>query len=118
MVKTESYLTMIYNNNLAILEDIRINYPKMPYKLYKKITHHLQSNIQNQKKTNVNSLINDLPHMLKHNLLFLMNKKYINEFRFFKNCYNSNFIIYTLIHFISFTSKKKYINNRRRSINR
>ena len=106
MVKNESYLSMIYNNKLAILEDIRISYPKMPFKLYKKITHHLQENIRNQKNTNTNFLINSLPHILKHNLLFIIYNKYINNFCFFKNCYNSNFIIYSVNNFIPITSKK------------
>jgi hypothetical protein len=106
MVKNESYLTIIYNNNLAVLEDIRINYPKMPYKLYNKIKHHLQSNVQSQKKTNINLLINNLPHILRHNLLFLIHKNYISNFIFFKKCYNSNFIIDTLLNFIPYSSKK------------
>jgi hypothetical protein len=68
--------------------------------------HYLQSNIQQNKKTNTNFLINSLPYILQHNLLFLMHKNYINNFTFFKNCYNSNFIIYSVINFIPFTSKK------------
>ena len=106
MVKNESYLTIIYNNKLAVLEDIRINYPKMPYKLYNKIKHHLQSNVQNQKKTNINLLINNLPHILRHNLLLVLYKNYVNNFTFFRKCYNSNFIIYTLLNFVPYSSKK------------
>jgi voltage-gated potassium channel Kch len=49
-VKIESYATMIYNNNSAILEDIRVTHPKMPFKLYNQILHHLQTNFQQQKK--------------------------------------------------------------------
>ena len=106
MVKNESYLTIIYNNKLAVLEDIRINYPKMPYKLYNKIKHHLQSNVQNQKQTNINLLINNLPYILRHNLLLVLYKNYVNNFTFFRKCYNSNFIIYTLLNFIPYSSKK------------
>ena len=106
IIKRESYSTIVYNNNLAILENIRVSYPKIPYKLYKKILHHLQRNVHQHKKSNINLLINNLPHMLKHILLFIINKKYIKNFYFFKKCYNSNFITYSLINFKSLTSKK------------
>ena len=105
-VKIESYATMIYNNNSAILEDIRVTHPKMPYKLYNQILHHLQTNFQQQKKSDINLLINSLPHALKYTLLFVINKNYVNHFYFFKKCYNSNFIAYSLVNFIPITYKK------------
>ena len=106
IIKRDSYAKIVYQNNLAILEDIRVTYPKMPYKLYNKILNHLQKNIRQQKKTNLNLLINNLPHMLKHTLLFIIHKNYITNFYFFKKCYNSNFITYSLINFIPLSSKK------------
>ena len=105
-VKAESYSTMVYNNNSAILEDIRISHPKMPFKLYNQIKHHLQTNLQQQKKSDINLLINSLPHALKYTLLFVINKNYVNKFDFFKKCYNSNFIAYSLINFVPTTYKK------------
>ena len=105
-VKSESYATMIYNNNSAILEDIRISYPKMPFKLYNQILHHLQTNFQQQKISDINILINSLPHALKYTLLFVINEKYTKNFYFFKKCYNSNFIAYTLINFVPISYKK------------
>ena len=106
MIKRESFSQIKYNNNLAILEEIRRTYPKMPYKLYNKILMHLQNNAREHQKSNINFLINSLPHMLKHHLLFIINKNYIINFYFFKKCYNSNFITYSLINFKPFTSKK------------
>ena len=108
-VKIESYATMIYNNNSAILEEIRITHPKMPFKLYNQILHHLQSNFQQQKKSDINVLINSLPHALKFQLLFVMNKNYVDNFHFFKKCYNSNFIAYTLLNFVPITYKKNIL---------
>ena len=105
-VKTESYATIVYNNNSAILEEIRITYPKMPFKLYNQILHHLQTNFQQQKSSDINVLINSLPHALKSTLLFVINEKYINYFHFFKKCYNSNFIEYSLINFVPISYKK------------
>ena len=74
-VKSESYSTIIYNNNCAILEELRITYPKMPFKLYNQIMYHLQSNFQQQKSNDINILINNLPHTLKYTLLSLSNGK-------------------------------------------
>ena len=105
-VKSESYATIVYNNNSAILEEIRITYPKMPFKLYNQILHHLQTNFQQQKSSDINVLINSLPHALKSTLLFVINEKYIHHFYFFKKCYNSNFIEYSLINFVPISYKK------------
>jgi hypothetical protein len=107
MVKVESYSTMKYNNNLAILEDIRVTYPKMSFKLYHKILYHLQTNINQHKKTNINLLINSLPYILQHTLLFTIHKNYITHFNFFKKCYNSNFIAYSLLHFVPILYKRQ-----------
>ena len=109
VIKMDSYSQITYNNNLAILEEIRIAYPKMPYKLYHRIFQHLQKNVFQRKKININLLINNLPHMLKHNLLFIIHKNYIANFKFFKKCYNSNFITYTLINFKPISCKKSTI---------
>jgi hypothetical protein len=106
MVKAESYSTMKYNNSLAILEDIRVSYPNMSFKLYHKILHHLQTNIKQQKKNNINLLINSLPYILQHTLLFTIHKNYITHFNFFKKCYNSNFITFSLLHFIPISYKR------------
>ena len=108
-VKVESHATMTFNNNSAILEDIRISYPKMPFKLYHKILHHLQSNVHQQKKNDINLLINSLPYVLKHTLLFVINKNHIDHFYFFKKCYNSNFITYSLLNFVPTSYKKNVL---------
>ena len=105
-VEIESYATMIYNNRSAILEDIRRNHPNLSFKLYNQLLHHLQTNFQQRKKSDINLLINSLPHALKYTLLFVINKNYINHFHFFKKCYNSNFIAYTLVNFVPTTYRK------------
>ena len=106
VIRRESYSQITYNNNLANLEEIRITYPKMSYKLYHRILQYIQKNAFQQKKSNINLLINNLPPMLKHTLLFVVHKNYIENFKFFKKCYNSNFIAYSLINFKPMSSKK------------
>jgi len=108
-VKVESHATMTFNNNSSILEDIRISYPKMPFKLYHKILHHLQTNVHQQKKNDINLLINSLPYVLKHTLLFVINRNQIDNFYFFKKCYNSNFITYSLLNFVPASYKKNVL---------
>jgi hypothetical protein len=100
---------MTFNNNSAILEDIRMSYPKMPFKLYQKILQHLQTNIYQQKKNDINLLINSLPYVLKHTLLFVINKNHIDHFYFFKKCYNSNFITYSINNFVPASYKKNVL---------
>ena len=68
-VKNESYASMIYNKDEAILEDIRITYPNMPFNLYKNIFRHLNATKIRQKQCDSNLLINSLPYSLKNALL-------------------------------------------------
>jgi hypothetical protein len=81
----------------------------MPFKLYQKILQHLQTNVHQQKKNDINLLINSLPHVLKHTLLFVINKNHIDHFDFFKKCYNSNFITYSILNFVPASYKKNVL---------
>ena len=106
LFQNESQSSINYNNNMKILEEIRIDYPNLSYKLYKKIYNHIESKNMSEKKLDSNFLTNSLPFNLKNSLLLVMYKSIIKNFKFFKNCENSNFIIQVLSKFIPSTSKK------------
>ena len=105
-VKNESKASIKYNKDMMQLEEIRIAYPNMPFKLYNNIKQHLQRSLRRQEKFDTNILINSLPYALKNNLLLTIHKEIISKFIFFKGCENSDFIIKVLTHFIPLYSKK------------
>ena len=106
IIKNESQSSIKYNNNMKILEEIRIDYPKMTYKLYKKIYNHIESKSVSEKKIDSTALVNSLPFNLKNTLLLVMYRNIIKNFKIFKKCDNSNFIIEILSKFVPSTSKK------------
>ena len=105
-VKNESRATIKYNKDMSQLEEIRISYPNMPFKLYNKIQQHLQRLSKQQEKFDSNILINSLPYSLKNSLLFEIHREVITKFIFFRGCENSDFILKILTHFIPLNSKK------------
>ena len=105
-IKNDSHAKIKYNNDLNILENIRIAYPNMPFKLYKNINKYLESKSSSQEKYDVNLLIDTLPFTLKNTILFTMYKSVIKNFKFFKNNDNSEFIARVLTNFIPVISKK------------
>jgi len=106
LFKNESQSSIKYNNNMKILEEIRVDYPNMPYKLYNKIYNHIESRNMAEKKSDSNILTNSLPFNLKNALLLIMYQNDIKHFKFFRNCENSNFIIQVLSNIVPATSKK------------
>ena len=105
-VKNESYASMIYNKDEAILEDIRITYPNMPFNLYKNIFRHLNATKIRQKQCDSNLLINSLPYSLKNKLLLTIHKQTIQNFKIFKGYQNTNFALRLLKNLIPLYSKK------------
>ena len=105
-VKNESNASIRFDKDEAILEDIRILYPNMPFTLYKKIYHHLGLRKIRQRQCDSNLLINSLPHSLKNEILFSMHKLTIKNFKIFKGNQNTDFTIRLLTNFIPLISKK------------
>ena len=105
-IKNDSHAKIKCENDLNMLENIRISYPNMPFKLYKNIKAYLLSKSTSQEKYDVNSLIDALPFTLKNNILFSMYKTCIKNFKFFKKNDNSEFIATILSNFIPVVSKK------------
>ena len=108
-VKNKNRATINYNRDMTKLEEIRIAYPNMPYKLYNKIQQHIQRLLTQSKKYEYNILVNSLPYYLQNSVLFQIHKNEINNFTFFKDCDNSDFILKVLTHFIPIFSKKNIV---------
>ena len=106
-VKNESKLEIKHSKDLTLLEEIRIEFPKMNFKLYKKIQQHLRSVSNQQKKIDLNILVNSLPYSIKNMVLFKVYNKCIKNFIFFKKCDNTDFISRVLTNFIPLFSMKK-----------
>ena len=108
-LREQSYEEIKLSKDLNILENIRITYPSMPFKLYSKIKSHLQSIFKKRKKTGISLLINEVPDAIKNELLFKIYANVINGFSIFKNVKNSNFVYQALTSFIPIVSKKEEI---------
>ena len=98
-VKNESYASIKFNKDESILEEIRILYPNMSFKLYKKIYHHLGLRRIRQRQCDSNLLINSLPHSLKYQILLAMYKQTIKNFKIFRGNQNTDFTVRLLIFF-------------------
>ena len=108
-VKNKSRATINFNRDMTKLEEIRIAYPNMPFKLYNKIQQHIQRMLHQNKKFEYNILINSLPYTLQNSVLFEIHKNEIDKFTIFKGCDNSDFILKILTHFIPISSKKNIV---------
>ena len=105
-IKNDSNAKIKHQNDLTMLENIRRDYPNIPFKLYNKIYKHLESKSCSLEKYDVNSFIESLPFNLKNNILFTMYKTPILTFKFFQKNNNSVFIAEVLNNFIPSISKK------------
>ena len=107
-VKNETKAEIKHSKDLTLLEEIRIEY-KMHYKLYKKVRQHLKSVSNQQKKVDLNILVNSLPYSVKNLVLFKVYDNCIHKFNIFKNNENTDFISRVLTNFIPLFSKQKSI---------
>ena len=67
-LRDESREHIKLSNDLNILENIRVSYPSMPFKLYFKIKSHLLNIYNKRKKTGISMLINGIPDTIKIDL--------------------------------------------------
>ena len=87
-----------YENKKSILDDIKISHPNLPHELYDKILRYLK--FKNFHEKNFKNIIFDcLPIGLKNDLISEMYKPIINNFIFFKNFQNSDFIVRVILAF-------------------
>ena len=106
-VKNESKAEIKHSKDLTLLEEIRLEFPELSFKLYNKIHQHLKSVSNQQKKVDLNILVNSLPYSVKNLVLFRVYDNCIHRFYFFKNCENTDFISRVLTNFIPLFSKQK-----------
>ena len=105
-VKKETRAAIKFNKDLSLLEEIRVSYPKMSFKLYNKIHKHLETVSHQQEKLDTNLLVTNLPYTLKNQIMFIIYGSVIKKFKFFKDCENSDFILRVLTSFIPLSTKK------------
>ena len=105
-VKNESHASMKFDRDEAILEEIRISYPNMPFKLYNQIFHHLIARKIRQQHCDSNILISSLPYSLKNQVLLAMYQPIIKNFKIFKGYQNTDFTLRLLTNFIPLFSRK------------
>ena len=70
-INKENFASINFANECQILEEIRMTYKKLPYKLYSNIINHLKHKHFYQKKYDKHLLFNSLPYSLKNNLIVL-----------------------------------------------
>ena len=91
-VKENSKHNEIFTKKIGMLNEIKLEHPNMPNELYDKIYLHLEY-INLKQKKDKSSLIESLPHTITKSLLYEMYKPIIENFNFFKNFKNSEFIM-------------------------
>ena len=95
-VQTVDSKTLDYQNNLEILEQIRVTHEKMPNELYDKISKFLLYRLHHS-SGDKNEIIDSLPSGLRNKLILEMYKDIIHNFIFFKKFYNTDFIIQVIL---------------------
>ena len=81
-----------YEEKLNILEEIRLS-NHINEKLYNKILRLINYRKYHEEETEKNVILESLPNSLKNTLLIEMYKIYINNFFFFKDIENREFIV-------------------------
>ena len=103
--------TLDYQKKVAILEQIRVTHEKMPPALYDKISRFLLYKLHNEKRDK-NDIVDNLPIGLRNKLIMEMYRGIINNFVFFKNFDNTDFIIRVILAFkpIQATKNERLVN--------
>ena len=91
-IKKINEKSLIFENKLKILNEIKLTNPYMQESLYEKILRFLRYK-KNTEKNKQTYIINSLPYSLRNSLLIEMYKPIINNFIIFKGLENSNCII-------------------------
>ena len=91
-IKKESEKSLMFENKLKILNEIKLTNPHLQNHLYDKILRFLRYK-KNEEKNKHNIIINSLPYSLKNSLIIEMYKPIINNFIIFKGLENSNCIV-------------------------
>ena len=87
-----------FEKKKSFLDEIKLNNPNLPEELYEKILRFLKFKNFHEKKLK-NIIFECLPVSLKNNLICEMYKPIINNFIFFKNFQNTDFIVNVILAF-------------------
>ena len=91
-VKKMNERNLKYEEKVQVLEEIKFN-SHIDKKLYKKIIRLLNYRKYHEEENEKNVILESLPNTLKNTLLIEMYKNYINDFSFFKEIENREFIV-------------------------
>ena len=91
--KNESRAKIKFNKNILLLEEIRVSYPNMSFKLYSHIKHHLNSIVTEKKKCNLSILVNTLPYSLQNEILLQVYCDIKNNLKFLKMYKENNDLV-------------------------
>ena len=97
-VKILNEKTEEYEKNCRVLEEIKITYPQLSEDLYDRISRYLKYK-QEKEQFDKNIVIECLPVNLSNILVYEMYKPIINNFIFFKNFENVDFIVKVILSF-------------------
>ena len=81
-----------FEEKLKILEEIKINYPKLDPDLYERLFRYLNYN-KSRYKYDIKYVLDSLPPSIQNNLIIEIYKPIIRNFQFFKYLENSDFFV-------------------------
>ena len=87
-----------YENKMSVLEDIKLTHPKLSDDLYERIVRYLKYK-DYYDKSDMNIVFESLPLKLRNSLVCNMYKNIIDNFIFFKNFDNNDFIVRVVLSF-------------------
>ena len=97
-VKKINERTADYEKKKSILDEIKLNNPNLPEELYEKILRYLKFKNFHEKEMK-NIIFDCLPVSLKNSLICEMYKPIIQNFIFFRNFQNTDFIVRVILAF-------------------
>ena len=107
-IKKINEMSADFETKKSILDEIKVNNPNMPDELYDRILRYLKfKNFQEKKLKDI--IFDCLPVGLKNNLISEMYKPIIQNFIFFKNFQNTDFIVRVILSFKSILAYKNDI---------
>lgn len=97
-IQAKDTKTIEFLQKCELLDEIKVKHEKMSDELYDKIHRFLQYKLKNEKKDR-NVILDSLPIGLRNNMIYQMYKPIIENFIFFKNFNNTDFIVKVIMSF-------------------
>ena len=100
--------SMTFEKNMETINEIKLNHPYMKNTLYNEVVRNIY-NMKLYERKDKHILLDSLPYSLKNKLIISMYQNIINNFMFFKNIDNSDFIVKVVTSFVPIISIKNDI---------